>query len=327
MSLVAMQRDAVPLGYRIESTWGTDPLASNLAILGQVTRCKVNINQNREAQRGVGAGVDPLRFRWKRHDVSVELEYEVQDDNPNNSLLSMALGDAPNAGTGVIVNRPNASNKNLRTFTLELGFDWPNADEYWQVKGCIIRRFELALQDHALVAKLNILGKTVGQPLTAPAMTPPAMSGLEAFDSYEDGTIVASISRGVASNFEVMSEHFRISIENVLRANGTIAGGRGVGYAQIAGRSVYADFDALKTGSDLVTAMMSGPDSATVNSPQSVDFDITLSKNAAAEFIKAQLTDCQMIGQGGPEVKDADDEWMEAWRFQAKTYAFDVKTP
>src|SRR6266571_4962618 len=147
MALVVMQRDAVPLGWRIETTWGTDPLANNLPIPGLVQNCKVSVQQNREAQRGVGSSVDPLLFRWKGHVVSVDLEYEIQDDNPNNSLISMALGDAPNAGTGVIVNRPNATNKNLRTFTLELGFDWPNTDEFWQVKGCMIRRFEMAWQD------------------------------------------------------------------------------------------------------------------------------------------------------------------------------------
>ncbi len=327
MALVAMQRDAVPLGYRIESVWGTDPLAGNLPIPGQVLRCKVNVNQNREPMRGVGSSVDPLRFKWKQHDVSIDLEYEVQNDSPTNSPLSLSLGDAPDAGTGAITNRPTASNKNLRSFTLELGFDWPNADEYWQIVGCMIRRLEVGLRDHALVYRANILGKQTGQPTTAPALSPPSLLSIEPFDSFEDGTVVASIARGVAGNFDVLSDNLRIIIENVLRGRGVVGTGRGLGYLQLAGRSVYVEFTGLKTGSELVTAMFTGPDAATLNSPQSIDFDVTLSKSSGQEFIKAALNNCEHVGQGGIEVADEDEEMAEDWRFQARSYAFDVKTP
>ncbi len=313
-----MQRDAVPLGYRIESVWGTDPLASNLAILGLVTSCKVTVEQNREARRGVGAGVDPLLFVWKEQRVSVDLEWDVQDENPANSLISLFLGDAPNGATGAIVNRPNATDKNLRTFTLEVGFNWPNTDEYWQVKGLMGQRLELAWTDHVLKAKANFVGKSVSK-TSAIALAAPSLSALAPFDGYEDGTL--SFAAPAVAN--PMSDNFRVIVENVLRHKGIIGGGRTIGYLQVAGRNVFAEFDALKTGSEFVDLFLAEPNTAAGN----VDITATVSKSAGAEYISAVLSNAEVVSQGGPpEVKDSDEEFEEAWRFQAKTYAFDVKS-
>jgi len=317
-----MQRDAVPIGWRIETTWGIDPLAGNLPVLGLVRSCKVTVSQNREPQRNVGSSVDPLLFRWKQHQVSVDMGYEVQDDNPTNSFLGMALGDAPNATTGVIVNRPNATNKNLRSFTLELGFDWPNPDEYWRVRGCMVRRLEDSWIDDTLVRKMNILGKIADPPVTTPFMTPPALSSVEVFDAYEDGTVTFSNPTPTA---DFMASNFRLVIENVLRASGIVKSTspeRAVGFMQIADRNVFAEFEALKTMSDFMTLFFGAPNLAASN----IDITATLTKSAAAEYISAALLNCEIVGQAGLEVKQDDEEMRESLRFQAKSFTWDVKS-
>ncbi len=317
MTLVVMQRDAVPIGYRIESVWGTDPLSGNLAVLGVVRSCKVSVRQNREPQRGVGAGVDPKLFRRKGLQVTIDLEYEVQDDNPANSFLGLALGDAPNAGTGVIVNRPNGTNKNLRSFTMEVGFDWPATDEYWQVTGCMVRRLEDRWADDTFVRKLNIQGKVVAAPTSAPAVAPPSLSALSMFDPYAEGSVTFT-NPSVANHVET---DFAFIVENALKGAGIVGGGRGLGYLQIAGRNVFAEVNTLKAGSDFVTQFFAAPNAAAAQ----VDVTATVSKSSGAEYVSYALTDCEIVGDSGPEYADSDDEVKESWRFQAKAYACDVK--
>jgi hypothetical protein len=319
MALVVMQRDVVPLGYRIETTWGVDPLAGNLPILGLVRRCRITVRQNREARRGVGSGIDPLLFTWKEHQISVDLEYEVQNEIPTNSRIALALGSAPNGVTGVITNWPAGTDRNLRTYTLEAGYDWPNADEFYQVKGLMTQRLEIDWTDDTLIFRENLIGKSVGVPTTAPAMTAPSLSMLEVFDAFEDGTL-AFASPTIS---DVFAERWQVVIENTLRHSGIVGGGRSIGYLQLAGRNVFVPMNLLKTGSGFVSLFYTAPNLAAAN----VDITATISKNAAAEFIKATLTNCEIVDEQGVEYTDEEAEVKETWRLQAKSYAFDVVTP
>ncbi len=316
---VVMQRDVDILGYEIESTWGTDPATTRLPILGIVGTATLTSRQNRLAYRGVGAGVDPTGFSWKGYDNELDFEWEIQDENPLNSFIALALGSAPNGATGAITNWPDGTNHNLRSFVVEAGYDWPNTDEHYLLLGNIVERLELEYRDSSLFGRVKTRVKTVPDPATSRAVAAPGLSTLAPFDSFEDLTLTFA---NPTIN-DVMPEFLRIIIENKLRFGRVVGqGDRGLGYCQLAGRDVFAEMDSLKTSTGLEDLFYGAPDVAAGD----VDITAVLSKNSGSEYISAALSNCQLIGDMGWNFGDRDEEVRETTRFQAKTYSFDVKS-
>ena len=176
MADIIVERDVDIYAYEVESTWGTDPATTRLPIPGTVESAKLLIRQNKVAYRGSGSGgYDPQGFYWKAMDVELSMAMIVQDDSPSNSLLGLALGSAPNITTGVITNYPDATNANLRSFTLEMGYEWPGTDRYYLARGCMIRRLEMAYRESVLRYLLNIVVKDVPTPAASRAVSAPSL--------------------------------------------------------------------------------------------------------------------------------------------------------
>lgn len=316
---VVMQRDVDVLGYEIETLWGTDPATARLAILGIVGTATLTSRQNRAAYRGVGAGVDPTGYYWKGYENELDFEWEIQNENIANSFIALALGSPPNGTTGAITNWPDATNHNLRSFTVEAGYDWPNTDEFYVLLGCIVERLELEYRDSTLVGRLKARVKTVADPGSSRAVAAPALSTLAPFDAFEDATL--TFANPTIS--DVLPETVRIIIENKLRFGRVVGqGNRGLGYCQLAGRDVFVELDTLKTSTGLEDLFYAAPDVAAGD----VDITAVISKNGGAEYISAALTNCQVIGDMGWDFGDRDEEVRETLRLQAKSYSFDVKS-
>lgn len=316
---IAMMREVDIIGYEVESVWGTDLASTRLAIPGVVQSAKLVARQNRAAYRGVGAGVDPTGFYWKNYDLELDVEYLVQDDEPANSIIGLALGSAPDGGTGAITNYPDATHHNLRSFTVEGGFDWPGTDEFYLLKGCIIERLELDYRDSLLTIRFKARVKDMPDPGSSRAVAAPDLLTLAPFDSYEDCTL--TFANPTISN--VYPDVVRIIVENKLKYGRFVGqGSRGLGYCQIAGRDVFAEFSTLKTSVGLEDLFFAAPDVAGGD----VDITAVLSKNTAAEYISVLLDDAQVVGDMGFDFGDRDEELREMVRFQAKTYSFDVKS-
>lgn len=315
-----MQRDVDVLGHEEETVaWGTDQATTRLAVLGIVSRATLASRQNRQAYRGVGAGVDPTGFYWKGYENELDMDWEIQDEKPANSFIGYALGSAPNGATGIITNYPDATNANLRSFTLEAGYDWPNTDQYYLLLGNIVERLELEYRDSVLRGRMKTRVKTVPDPTSSRAAAAPALSTLAPFDAYEDLTLTFANP----TITDVMPDVLRIIIENKLRFGRFVGqGNRGLGYCQLAGRDVFVEMEDLKTSTAFEDLFYAAPDLAAGD----VDITATISKNTGAEYISAVLSNCQVIGDMGWEFGDRDEEIREVIRFQAKSYAFDVKS-
>lgn len=320
MADIITERDVDVYAYEVESIWGTDPATTRLPFLGIVENAKLLIRQNKTAYRGSGGGgYDPQGFFWKAMDVELQMGLILQDDNPNNSLLGLALGSAPNGTTGVITNYPDATHANLRSFTVEMGYSWPGTDRYYLAKGSMIRRLEMAYKESLLRYNLAIPVKIVPTPASSRAASAPSLSTLPPFDCYEDST--TTFSNPTITNHFV--EDFKIIIENKLRPGRKIGqGDRGLGSLQFVGRDVFLEMNQKRMGSDFEALFLADPSTVAAD----VDAEVILSKNTGAEYIKAALTNCQVMGDWGPEYRDVDEELRDVFRLQAKTYAFDVKS-
>jgi hypothetical protein len=320
MADIIVERDVDIYGYEVESVWGTDLATTRLPIPGIVETAKLLIRENKAAYKGSGSGgYDPAGFYRKAHDVELSVGMIVQDDKPSNSLLGLALGSAPDAGTGVITNYPDATNANLRSFTLEMGYTWPGTDRYYLARGCMIRRLEMAYRESLLRYLLNIVVKDVPAPSSSRAAAAPSLLTVSPFDCYEDSTL--TFANPTISNHHV--DEFKIVIENKLRTGRKVGqADRGLGSCQFAGRDVFLEMNQRRMGSDFEDLYLADPSTVAAD----VDVTAVLSKNAAAEYISAVLTNCQVIGDWGPEYRDVDEEMKDAFRLQAKSYAFDAKS-
>lgn len=320
MADIITERDVDIYGYELESEWGTDVATTRLPLPGIVESAKLLIRQNKVAYRGSGGGgYDPQGFYWKGMDVELSMAVIVQDDDPDNSLLSIALGSAPNGTTGVITNYPDATHANLRSFSLEMGYEWPGTNRYYVARGCMIRRLEMAYRDNELRYLLAIVCKDIATPAAARAAAAPDNLTLSPFDSYEDSTL--TFATPTITNHHL--DEFKIIIENKLRAGRKVGQtSRGLGSCQFTGRDVFLEMVQRRMGSDFEALYLADPALAAAD----VNVTAVLSKNTAAEYISAVLTDCQVIGDWGPEYRNVDEELKDVFRLQAKTYAFDVKS-
>lgn len=310
--VIMMQRDVVPLGYSIETVWGTDPATTRLAFLGVMRSAKLTIKENTQSYRGIGAGLKPKGFLRKKREVVLDMEYLVQDDKPTNSILGLALGSAPDAVTGIITLYPNAANPNLRSFTVECG----STGRFYQVKGCRIKKLQMVYNDSELVFKISAVAKDFSLTET-PAVAPPSLSTLAPFDCYSDG--MATFTNPTIAGQIV--DNLILTIDNNLVEGSQIGGGRTIGYLQIGGRKVFIGFDNIITDIALENIIYTDPATAAGN----VDIAMIVSKNAGVEYIRASLTDCTPLSEGGYDFKDEDTEQRRTYNFEAKDYEFDVK--
>jgi len=311
--------------YSEEVTWGTDPLASRLPFLGVMRNWKVTTDHNVEAYYE-GQNAQPQGYMERARDVHLTFECDLKDDNPANSLLAFAFGGVPNGGTGVVTNRHSLTNRDLRSFTMQAGIDWSQTDEWWRVRGCKIRRAEIDwnFKQHLVKAKMDVVPRYFDKQSTPhvdiSAISP---SALAPFDPQAHGTYTLAnptIAGIIANNLKVV-------VENGILTDGVIKSGaasdRYIGLAAPIGTSVFVELDTYRSVDDFLDQYTAARDTAAAE----VDFTLTLSRAAAAQFIKITLTDCQLLGAYDLEWRMEKGVAIEHLRFQAKTWQLDVLTP
>lgn len=318
MAELITMRDLVPWGYEVESVWGTDLMTTRLPFLGDMKRASIAVNPNKEVRRSISSGVDPKGFARKKEDITFEWELLLADDNPANSLISLALGSAPNVATGAITNYPDATHSNLRSLTIEGGYQWPGTDLYWKVLGCRIQNLSLEFAEN----QVKMTGKAVCKTrvrASTPAAASPTESATSLFDGYGDAVLTWT---NPALSLTQSISRLALSINNTILANPTVQGGRGISYAEMVEREVSVDLDTNKVDSELLNMLAADPsDGATAQ----IDLDVVLTKNTAAEYIWVHLGDCQIVGEEKFDTKDAPELLNESFRLVATSYYAIVK--
>ncbi len=314
MGIVTM-RDFKNPSYSVESVWGTDPAASRLAFLGDVKDLTFAFDPQREARRSVGSGVMPKGFakKWKKCDLSATMD--LIDDNPSNSLIALALGTAPDAGTGVITNYPASGYPNLRSMSCEFGLDRGGGEiEWWIAKGCIMESLDLIMDEQKVSTEFKWQVKDYARAASrATALPTEPTTSL-----FNPATDLFFTFTGVT----VPSDHIqraKLSIANKLASGPTVGSAGKLGKCVIVGRDVTLELTTLKdvlyTG---LLAMQEGDGEIT-------SIDVVLSKNSNAEYIKFTLGGCQILGNYDEKESDVDADVPQTWKLSAKTIAVDVK--
>jgi len=313
MGIVTM-RDFKNPSYSVESEWGTDPAASRLAFLGDVKDLTFSFDPQREARRSVGSGVMPKGYakKWKKCGLSVSMD--LIDDNPDNSLIALALGSAPSVA-GVITPYPASGYPNLRSMSCEFGLDRGGGEiEWWIAKGCVMEALDLTLDEQ----KVSTEAKWQVKNYARAGSRATALPSEPTTSLFNPATDLSFVFTGVT----VPSDHIqraKLSIANKLVAGPTVGSAGVLGKCAIVGRDVSLELTTLKdvlyTG---LLAMHEGNGEIT-------SIDLVLSKNSNAEYIKFTLGGCQILGGYDEKESDADADVPQTWKLTAKTIAVDVK--
>ena len=312
-----LMREVRPIGYTIEATRGTDPGGVRLPFLGIIESAKYKVDEHRSAYYGVGAATTPTGFRREGRDITFDMTMLLQDDNPANSLLSLFLGDAPNGTTGTITLRPNTTNNNLRSITIEAGYDTAGTDRYCCIKGCLGEKFELSLEENLVKLTTSWIVDDVTNSDTYTGTAPPSLSTLRPFDGCNDSTW--TFANPTISTYDLKTAKF--IGENKIETGGKLGAGRTKKYGQIVGRKVFCELDVRRLFSTWETAYLADPSTTTAEQ----DITCVLSKNTAAEYLSIALTDCQIVDPISVGYDDKEDVMVDKYRFQAKGYTFDDK--
>jgi len=147
--------DYSEIGYSLEGTPGTDPATQRLAFPGDITTFEPNYTYDKKT-RWRPHSRDPAGSYATWFDTSLHIEMLPFDEfNAGaNSMLALAVGSAPDAGTGVITNQ-----NNLRTFTVQHGWDLPTTDVWRRIRYCMIDTYELTIEEKEPVKlSMDILG-------------------------------------------------------------------------------------------------------------------------------------------------------------------------
>jgi hypothetical protein len=320
MTEVISLKDCDVIGWEPEVTWGVDVATTRLAPRIDIKKFDLTVDKNVEARVDIGDGVDPAGFWSAGTFVDFDLEGKLLDDIPANSLIAMALGSAPDAGTGAVTNYPNASFKNLRTATWEAGYTHGALSDYWRLRGCILKRLELRAHDFRLDIKMKWVGKDYTRQGTRFVAAPARPTALP-FDGYKDATL--TLASPTLDSTE--QTDLAIIIENVIdgEKSGYVGGGAGVGHLQIVGRTVTVEVNRHQINDEFQDLFDAAMDAAA----RDVTMTAQWSKAAAAEFVKFTLSDCQPISPQRHSLTSESASKKEAWIFRAKTYSFDDKTP
>jgi len=320
MADIVVQLDADTIGYEAETTWGTDVATTRLAFPWDISRATFRYDEHKESRKPVGSSIDPAAWKRKMRTVELDVEGLLLDDKPSNSPFSFFLGSAPNGGTGIVTNYPDATTRNIRSKTVECGYTWPSTDEYAQIKGLRGKRLEVRAVDYEVQVKASYIGKDFARTTTR-AAAEPALPTTLPFDGYNDSTITLATPTMDATEISNLA----VIIENTLAGEkkGKVGGTRSIGHSQIAGRKVYVEIEKDMVNDEWRDMLEASPDAAAAD----VNVTWTLSKNAAAEFVKFTLSNCQIISQASLEFTADETEMKENYRLEAKTYELDVLTP
>jgi hypothetical protein len=215
--MVVTMRDFTPWGYSYESAWGTDPATSRLPFLGDVARMTVALDEQKEVRRSVGSGIDPKGFCRKARKIDANLVMNLADDNPDNSFLALALGSAPNA-SGVVTNYPSGSNRNLRSVSIEGGFD-AAFDEFYLLKGCMVQSLDLIFEEGFVREEVKFVCKDLVRS-SSRAVVAPTESTTSLFNPHDDVTMTWN---GTPIPV-VYEQRMKLSIQNKLSAKHTEGG-------------------------------------------------------------------------------------------------------
>ena len=317
MAVVTM-RDFTPFGYSFESTWGTDPATARLPFLGDIKKAVVSgPDWQKEARRSIGSGIDPKGFARKWKKVGFNLEMNLADDNPSNSLLGLALGSAPNGTTGLITNYPTTSYGNLRSITIEGGFDWPDTDEFWLLTGCMIESLDLTLEDGLAKEEIKFSVKDCVRS-SSRAVAAPTESTTSLFNPNDDATVTWNTSPVPT----VYGEKLKFSIQNKLKSKAVVGPTPTLGYCEIVGRDVFLEATIPRVDDVFLDKYEADPSSADAELTSII---LNLAKNSNSEYINITLNNPQVLGPYELNIEDSDAEVMDSWKFQAKTYSVDVK--
>src|SRR3990167_8788118 len=140
--------NVVPIGFSPEVTYGTAVNTGRRAIPGHVLTAMFKTSENVKDYVEIGQNANTVAFYRGRREVDWKLSYEMTDDydgtNADSSLWSYALGSSPSAGVPTLI--PNTSTANLRSFTMEMGYDFSGTDAFYLLTGCMIKSCELSFR-------------------------------------------------------------------------------------------------------------------------------------------------------------------------------------
>lgn len=315
------------LGYSVESVSGTDPLSARLPVPGilhefaftpMTQRDFVHSPTFREVRK---ASLEYIRAK-------LTFDYDVCDElnaaTPN-SIVALALG-APPDSNGVI-----APLDNLRSTTWQMGvvnYAGGSADEYWRMRWGLCDKWTLFWQGtktaRAHAEFLGIHDPALDRQATPFAAVPAEYGGSPFLSS---GGVAVSFT-GNTLNGKIISGSLTVD-NNVEDAPGVHGSGSPVPDAMFNGdQDIYGALGIMQTDLQPSQFLLKDP----IASSGRFGLTVTLSKNAAAQFIKLVLADCSLEGDdpGSPglsfsrEMRPQGLDWR--WRAVGPITA-DVKTP
>jgi len=320
-----IQREAKIPGWSIETGgYGVDPVGTRLEVGGIVKRWRPKLEDNVESYVGLGGSPHVKSFFRKGREVEWEMAWLMKREQVTSSLLAMTLGDAPSGGTGVITLRGNSTNNNLRSMTLEDGWDSQSNDRFYQIKGAMVREARLTLKDHLVDVLMSGPAQDRTKSSAATGTLPTSQPSPRPFDPDADATWAFTGPAGAITGVEVAEATFDIMNELKVKSTQMGAASRNIGEPQWVGRKVTLKLSlwrTLNTFDDLYA------DNDPSGSAAELDVDLTLSKNAGAEFLKVNLTDCRIVEAYTVELKDEDDLVYEELTLEPESHAWDVLTP
>ena len=290
-----------------------------------VKEASIKRNENVEEYVGIGSTVHTKKFFRRRRDLEVTvtgiLKQTYDGTNLDSAFLSLWLGDAPVAA-GTIALRPNTTNNNLRSATIEIGYISPAGNRFYRIRGCMGKNLTLrTVNDYIEFAgTLVAQDTTIG---TAAAAALPAEPTVKPFNPNQDSTW--SFTTPTVTGLDLVEWAWKV--ENVLLVKGTQiqAAGRTIGEPQIAGRKTMLDLTLWRSGHNFEDQLANNDPAADVGAQQDVSW--TLSKNSGAQFLHLTWTKARVVNAFQLELSDDDATIIDKWSLAPETYAVDVVTP
>ncbi len=315
-----IQREAKIPGWNPETTYGTDPGGTRLEVGGIGKRFRPKLEENVEGYIGIGGSPHVRSFFRKGREVEWELMYLLKRDATTSSLIAMALGDTPDGG-GLITPRPHSTANNLRSMTIEQGWDSVANDRFYQLKGAVVRNMRMTLKDHIVEMLFNGPAADRTKSATAAGTLATTLPTPRPFDDQADATWTFTGPSGAITGVDV--EQAVWDVQNILKLKGTQAGSasRNIGEPQLVNREQTLKLTLWRT-SNVFDDLYADNDPA--GSSSELDIQVVLAKNANAEYFRLTLTDCRIIEAYTVELKDEDDVIMEEITVKPESYVVDL---
>lgn len=309
--------DLTMVGIDTETTFGTDPTAGLIRWPGLVTSMpNITEDYGKSVIRGLGNGRDPGLFYRTRKELALTIEsLLMDDDNGAESIFGLALGGAPDSGTGVITNADL-----LRSFTLETGFNDGSTEWYELFTGCVINMLslqmssgeEVRLTADAFVKDVTRSGAEVSR--TADDLSDLAQHTTAPF-TFEHATItIAGITSPLITDMTV-------DINNNLNRIYALNGSSTIAQSFATKRDITGSLTVVKESNALRDVFTADPTA----SAGKKTITITLSKNSGSEYLKLTLTDCRFLSRNFDRPGDDSAELTESFDFQAGSISVDTK--